>query len=157
MSTSEDYVKCAEECVRRAGACIAESNREILLYAAAEWRMLAKEAGARTNECTPSSPASLLSMWVQFGRRSNPASLHSWGRTVLWDRDKLEKALERAEERIALGEKQIADQKEIITKLERAGQDTVQAKGLLVVFEGTQEINFTVRDILRRQRKQALN
>jgi hypothetical protein len=37
------------------------------------------------------------------------------------DRDRLEKALERAEERIALVEKQIAHQKEIIAKLERAG------------------------------------
>jgi peptidoglycan hydrolase CwlO-like protein len=73
------------------------------------------------------------------------------------DRDKLEKALERAEERIALGKKQIADQKEIIAKLERAGQVTVEAKGLLAVFEGTQEINFTVRDILRRQRHRALH
>jgi hypothetical protein len=34
----------------------------------------------------------------------------------------------------------------------RAGQDAVQAKGLLAAFEGTQEINFTVRDIVRRQR-----
>jgi hypothetical protein len=59
MSTSEDYVKCAEECVRLAGACIAESNREILLYAAAKWWMLAEEAGTRTGECTSSSPASL--------------------------------------------------------------------------------------------------
>jgi hypothetical protein len=68
------------------------------------------------------------------------------------DRDSLEKALERAEERIVLGEKQIAHQKEFIAELERVGQDTVKAKGLLAVFEGTQEINFTVRDILRRQR-----
>jgi hypothetical protein len=73
------------------------------------------------------------------------------------DRDRLEKALERAEERIALGEKQIAHQKEIIAELERAGQDTTEAKGLLAVFEGTQEINFTVRDILRRQRTSALH
>jgi hypothetical protein len=34
----------------------------------------------------------------------------------------------------------------------RAGQDAVQAKGLLAVFGATQEINFTVRDIVRRQR-----
>ena len=37
-----------------------------------------------------------------------------------------------------------------------AGQDTVTAKGLLAVLEGTQEINIAVRDILRRQRKRAL-
>jgi hypothetical protein len=44
--TTEEYVKRAEECERLAGACIAESNREILLYAAARWRMLGEaEAG----------------------------------------------------------------------------------------------------------------
>jgi hypothetical protein len=46
MSTTEDYVKRAEECVRLAGACIAESNREILLYAAARWRTMSEDASA---------------------------------------------------------------------------------------------------------------
>ena len=46
MSTTEDYVKRAEECVRLAGACIAKSNREILLYAAARWRTMAEDAAA---------------------------------------------------------------------------------------------------------------
>jgi hypothetical protein len=45
IATTEEYVKRAEECVRLAGACIAESNREILLYVAARWRMLGDEAG----------------------------------------------------------------------------------------------------------------
>ena len=44
--TPEDYVKRAEECERLAGACIAESNREILLYAASRWRAMAEDAGA---------------------------------------------------------------------------------------------------------------
>jgi hypothetical protein len=50
MSTTEaeDYVKRAEECLRLAGACIAESDRQILIYAAAHWRMLAEEAAARS-------------------------------------------------------------------------------------------------------------
>jgi len=49
MSTTEaeDYVKRAEECLRLAGACLAESNRQILIYAAAHWRMLAEEAASR--------------------------------------------------------------------------------------------------------------
>ena len=49
MSTTEaeDYVKRAEECLRLAGACIAESNRQILIYAAVHWRMLAEEAAGR--------------------------------------------------------------------------------------------------------------
>jgi hypothetical protein len=46
MSITEDYVKCAEECERLAGACIAKSNRNILLYAAARWRMMAEDAAA---------------------------------------------------------------------------------------------------------------
>ena len=46
MSTTEDYMKRAEECVRLAGACIAEFNREILLYAAARWRTMAEDAAA---------------------------------------------------------------------------------------------------------------
>ena len=70
---------------------------------------------------------------------------------MLRDRDKLEKALERAEEQIVLGEKKIAHQKEIIAELERAGQDAVKAKRLLAVYEGTQEIYITVRRLLRRQ------
>jgi hypothetical protein len=51
MSTaeSEDYVKRAVECLRLPGACIAESNRQILTYAAIRWRMLAEEA-AGVNE-----------------------------------------------------------------------------------------------------------
>jgi hypothetical protein len=50
MSTTEteEYVKRAEECLRLAGACIAESNRQILIYAAVHWRMLAEEATVRS-------------------------------------------------------------------------------------------------------------
>jgi hypothetical protein len=46
MSIKEEYLKRAEECVRLAGACISVSNREILLYAAAHWRILAEDAAA---------------------------------------------------------------------------------------------------------------
>jgi hypothetical protein len=51
--TSEEYVKRAEECERLAGACIAESNREILLYAAARWRTLAEDAGESLRSRAP--------------------------------------------------------------------------------------------------------
>ena len=49
MSTTEaeDYAKRADECLRLAGACIAESNRQILIYAAVNWRMLAEEVAGR--------------------------------------------------------------------------------------------------------------
>ena len=63
MSTTEaeDYVKRAEECLRLAGACIAESNRQILIYAAVHWRMLAEEAAGKSAQRpkpTGSNPAS---------------------------------------------------------------------------------------------------
>ena len=45
---TEEYVKRAEECLRLAGACIAESNRQILIYAAVHWRMLAEETAAKS-------------------------------------------------------------------------------------------------------------
>ena len=59
MSTTEaeDYAKRAEECLRLAGACIAESNRQILIYAAVHWRMLAEEAaGKSAQQPKPTGP-----------------------------------------------------------------------------------------------------
>jgi hypothetical protein len=44
MSTSEEYVRRAEECERLAAACRAPSNREILQRAATQWRRMADEA-----------------------------------------------------------------------------------------------------------------
>jgi hypothetical protein len=46
MSTAQEYVKRAEECERLAGACTAEPSREIFLYAAARWRVMAEDAAA---------------------------------------------------------------------------------------------------------------
>jgi len=62
MSTTEaeDY---AEECLRLAGACIAEANRQILIYAAVHWRMLAEETAGKSPQRPKSS-------------ESNPASHH---------------------------------------------------------------------------------
>jgi hypothetical protein len=46
MSIAEDYVTRAEECERLAGACMSESNREILLYTAKHWRAMAEDMRA---------------------------------------------------------------------------------------------------------------
>jgi hypothetical protein len=51
---SEEYVKRADECLRQAGACIADSNRAIFMDVAAKWRMLAKEVEAGA---VPAPPA----------------------------------------------------------------------------------------------------
>ena len=45
---TEEYLKRAEECLRLAGACIAEHNRQILIYAAVHWRMLAEGAAGKS-------------------------------------------------------------------------------------------------------------
>jgi hypothetical protein len=47
MSITDEYVKRAEECERLAGACIAEANRALLLYAAGCWRRMAEEEASR--------------------------------------------------------------------------------------------------------------
>ena len=57
MSITDEYVKRAEECERLAGACIAESNRNILLYAAARWRTMAEDAAAGA---FPAAPAKAM-------------------------------------------------------------------------------------------------
>jgi hypothetical protein len=57
----EEYMARAEECPRLAGACIAESNRKILIYAVVHWRMLAEGAAGKSaqqpksNELNPAS------------------------------------------------------------------------------------------------------
>jgi hypothetical protein len=57
MSITQEYVKRAEECERLAGACIAESNRNILLFAAASWRTMAEDASAGK---VPAAPAKVM-------------------------------------------------------------------------------------------------
>ena len=52
---AEEYLKRAEECLRLAGACIAEANRQILIFAAVHWRMLAEEAAGKNAQRPNSS------------------------------------------------------------------------------------------------------
>jgi hypothetical protein len=58
----------------------------------------------------------------------------------------LARHLAQAEARIALGQKHIARQNEIIAELERAGHDAVTAKASLVVFEATHELHIADHD-----------
>jgi hypothetical protein len=68
MSTTEveEYMTRAEDCIRLAGACIAESNQQILIYAAVHWRMLAEVTASKSverpksNESTPRAIAQEL-------------------------------------------------------------------------------------------------
>ena len=67
MSTTEDYLKRAEECVRLAGACIAESNREILLYAAVRWRAMAEDTAAGAFPAPPAKAVLTVVQEIQIG------------------------------------------------------------------------------------------
>jgi hypothetical protein len=63
MSTTEveEYMTRAEKCLRLAGARIAESNEQILIYAAVHWRMLAEVTASKSVErpkSDESNPAS---------------------------------------------------------------------------------------------------
>jgi hypothetical protein len=71
---AEEYVTRAEECLRLAGACIAESNRQILIYAAVHWRMLAEEAAgksARQLKSLDANPASHRPGAEAHGKRTS--------------------------------------------------------------------------------------
>ena len=76
---TEEYVKRAEECLRLAGACIAESNRQILIYAAVHWRMLAEEAAAKSvngpNLTRQIQPQALRMMSLKTASCEPPAAL----------------------------------------------------------------------------------
>ena len=61
-------------------------------------------------------------------------------------RESLIRHLAQAEARIAVGQKHIARQYEIIAELEQVGQDAVTAKALLVVFEATHALHIADRD-----------
>jgi hypothetical protein len=61
-------------------------------------------------------------------------------------RETLVRHLAQAEARIALGQKHIARQYEIIAGLEQVGHTAVTAKALLVVFEATHALHIADRD-----------
>ena len=61
-------------------------------------------------------------------------------------RETLARHLAQAEARVALGQKHIGRQKEIITEPDAAGHDAGTARALLVVFEATQELHIADRD-----------
>ncbi len=61
-------------------------------------------------------------------------------------RETLVRHLAQAEARIALGQKHIARQYEIIAELEQVGHDAVTARALLVVFETTHALHIEDHD-----------
>jgi hypothetical protein len=61
-------------------------------------------------------------------------------------RETLIRHLAQAEAHIALGQKHIARQYEIIAELEKVGHESVTAKALLIVFEATHAIHIADRD-----------
>jgi hypothetical protein len=67
------------------------------------------------------------------------------------DRSAIQKRLAETEERIALGQRQVAQQRELIVKLEADGQSAAHAKYLLAGLELLQAARRDSRDKLRKR------
>ncbi len=63
----------------------------------------------------------------------------------------LEQHLAQAERHAVQGASVVAEQRERVTKLERLGADCVQAKRLLLLFEGLQAMHAEDAERLRRK------
>jgi hypothetical protein len=64
-------------------------------------------------------------------------------------RTMLESQLAQLDEHVALGERHIARQREIIAELERGRHETKRAKELMATFLETQKMHVAIRDQLR--------
>jgi hypothetical protein len=67
------------------------------------------------------------------------------------DREMLKRHLAQAEEHIAMGDKNIARQREVIVQLERDGHDTASARNFLREFEQLQPMHIAERERLLRE------
>ena len=65
------------------------------------------------------------------------------------DRALIVTSLQAAEDRIAIGARQISKQREFVSQLEREGRDTTDATSLLREMQRTQESHVAHRDELR--------
>jgi hypothetical protein len=69
----------------------------------------------------------------------------------------LKRHLAEAEEHIAVGEKNLARQRELIAKLERDKHDTAQARALLDQFEELQSMHLADRERILRELSESPN
>jgi two-component sensor histidine kinase len=68
--------------------------------------------------------------------------------SALWDRTSLQEHLSTARRHVAIGERNIAHQREIVTGLERDGHNSLEAERLLAYFEELQNMHIARRDRL---------
>jgi hypothetical protein len=67
------------------------------------------------------------------------------------DRALIVTSLQAAEDRIAIGARQISKQRDFVSRLEREGEDTTEATALLREMQRTQESHMAHRDRLREK------
>jgi hypothetical protein len=67
------------------------------------------------------------------------------------DRALIVTSLQAAEDRIAIGARQISKQRDFLSQLEREGEDTTDATALLREMQRTQESHMAHRDQLREK------
>ena len=67
------------------------------------------------------------------------------------DRALIVTSLQAADDRIAIGARQISKQRDYVSRLEREGEDTTNATALLREMQRTQESHIAHRDRLREK------
>jgi hypothetical protein len=70
--------------------------------------------------------------------------------SVLWDRTAILESFSMARRHVAMGERNIARQREIVAGLERDGHDSLNSKQLLGYFEELQNMHIAHRDRLEK-------
>src|SRR5262249_52945160 len=70
--------------------------------------------------------------------------------SALWDRTAIRESFSMARRHVAMGERHIARQREIVARLERNGHDSLDSKRLLGYFEELQNMHMAHRDRLEK-------
>jgi two-component sensor histidine kinase len=78
----------------------------------------------------------------------NTLEPREWSSSALWDRTAVLEYFSMARRHVAIGERHIARQREIVAELERDGHDSLDAKRLLGYFEELQNMHIAHRDRL---------
>ena len=81
----------------------------------------------------------------------NCPKIVGWTYNLGMDKQMLERHLAQADEHVAIGRKNIAQQRQIIAELERGGHDTKQAIATLDNFEELQAMHLADWDRIRRE------
>jgi PAS domain S-box-containing protein len=88
--------------------------------------------------------------WRLTGRAENTLEPQERSSSTLWDRTAMLESFSMACRHVAMGERHIARQREILAELERGGHNSLDSKSLLACFEELQNMHIAHRDRLEK-------